>query len=78
MPTDTSDEKFLSNIALLPPPPQKRPIPLTAENITLYTTMFLSLLKGVGDWRNVVAADTVQSVWQSPPMIDFSQRLFGT
>lgn len=39
--------------------------------------MFLNLLKGVAEWRNVVAIDTVQSVWQSPPMIDFNQRLFG-
>lgn len=39
--------------------------------------MFLNLLKGVSDWRNVVAIDTVQSVWQSPPMLDFNQRLFG-
>lgn len=77
MPTD-SPEKVLSNIALLPtPPPQKRPLPLNAENITLYTTMFLNLLKGVGDWRNHLAIDTVQSVWQSPPMTQFNQRLFG-
>lgn len=78
MPTDSVDEKTVSNIALLPPSPQKRPLPLNAENITLYTTMFLNLLRGIGDWRNMVAADTVQSVWQSPPVIDFSRRLFGT
>ncbi|BFF91426.1 uncharacterized protein DMAD_09709 [Drosophila madeirensis] len=52
--------------------------PLNAEDITVFTNMFLSLFKGIGDWRNQVAAETVQSVWQSPPIVGLSHRLFAT
>ncbi|SPP82969.1 uncharacterized protein LOC117585560 [Drosophila guanche] len=52
--------------------------PLNADDITVFTSMFLSLFKGIGDWRNQVAAETVQSVWQSPPIVGLSQRLFAT
>ncbi|EDW23761.1 GL23748 [Drosophila persimilis] len=51
--------------------------PLNAEDITVFTNMFLSLFRGIGDWRNQVAAETVQSVWQSPPIVGLSHRLFA-
>ncbi|KPU79779.1 uncharacterized protein Dana_GF26818 [Drosophila ananassae] len=63
---------------LSPPVVQKPTNPLNPDEITLFTNMFLSLLRGVADYRNVVAADSVQSVWQSPPVVDFSHRLFAT
>ncbi|KAL7727700.1 hypothetical protein ACLKA6_008039 [Drosophila palustris] len=64
-------------IPMLPPVQPNQPT-LNPEDIATFTTMFLNLFKGIADWRNLVAADTVQSVWQSPPMIDISHRLFGT
>ncbi|EDV90300.1 GH22225 [Drosophila grimshawi] len=64
-------------IPIMPPLPQNS-ASLNPEDITLFTSMFLNLFKGIGDWRNQVAVDTVQSVWQSPPVVDFSHRLFGT
>ncbi|EDW67461.2 uncharacterized protein Dvir_GJ24156 [Drosophila virilis] len=60
------------------PPAQQNSASVNPEDINLFTNMFLSLLKGTGDWRNQVAIDTVQSVWQSPPIVDYSHRLFST
>ncbi|KAH8417490.1 hypothetical protein KR222_001001, partial [Zaprionus bogoriensis] len=77
MPTNNVDEVG-SKIPMLPPPPQHSPPSFNPDDITLFTTMFLNLFKNIAEWRNLVASDAVQSVWQSPPMIDFSHRLFGT
>nr|XP_041630459.1 uncharacterized protein LOC121501917 [Drosophila kikkawai] len=60
------------------PPTQQQLNPLNPDEVTLFTNMFLSLFRGVADYRNLVAADSVQSVWQSPPVVDFSHRLFAT
>ncbi|TDG43469.1 hypothetical protein AWZ03_010114 [Drosophila navojoa] len=58
--------------------PKPNTASVNPEDVTLFTTMFLNLFKGIGDWRNQVAVDTVQSVWQSPPIIDYSHRIFAT
>ncbi|KRG01032.1 uncharacterized protein Dmoj_GI23300 [Drosophila mojavensis] len=63
-------------LPLIPPKPNTASV--NPEDVTLFTTMFLNLFKGIGDWRNQVAVDTVQSVWQSPPIIDYSHRIFAT
>ncbi|EDX13818.1 GD18507 [Drosophila simulans] len=60
------------------PPLQQQLNPLNQDEVTMFTNMFLSLFRGVADYRNMVAADSVQSVWQSPPVVDFSHRLFAS